>query len=68
MVQVSLDQSYIQFDNHNNEKENFFLLQNISINISITVTFSQLKNNQKIVSYEGKKIKEENMFIDSLFA
>lgn len=22
----------------------------------------------KIVSYEGKKIKEENMFIDSLFA
>lgn len=57
MVQVSLDQSYIQFDNHNNEKENFFLLQNISINISITVTFSQLKNNQKIVSYEGKKIK-----------
>lgn len=68
MVQVSLDQSYIQFNNHNNEKKRTFLLQNISNNISITVTFSQLKNNQKLSPMKEKKLKEENMFIDSLFA
>lgn len=60
MVQVSLDQSYIQFNNHNNEKKRtFFLLQNISNNISITVTFSQLKNNQKLSPMKEKKLKKK---------
>lgn len=59
MVQVSLDQSYIQFNNHNNEKKRTFLLQNISNNISITVTFSQLKNNQKLSPMKEKKLKKK---------
>lgn len=50
------------------KRKELFLLQNISNNISITVTFSQLKNNQKLSPMKEKKLKEENMFIDSLFA
>lgn len=59
MVQVSLDQSYIQFNNHNNEKKRTFFTTEHFNNISITVTFSQLKNNQKLSPMKEKKLKKK---------
>lgn len=41
------------------KRKELFLLQNISNNISITVTFSQLKNNQKFVPMKEKKLKKK---------
>lgn len=61
MVQVSLDQSYIQFNNHNNEKKRtLFTTEHFKQYFdNCNISFSQLKNNQKLSPMKEKKLKKK---------